>query len=136
MEADDGSLPFAVVGLVQRNGLVLAVSRKTNHEDLGLPGGKLDPGETPEEAVRREIFEETGLVVLSLTRIFDHMDRVEGLDRKPCRCFRIDAWEGEPDAFEGAVVQWVKPSRLLEDSCTFRDYNRTLFTTIDLDVGS
>jgi 8-oxo-dGTP diphosphatase len=34
--------------------------------EWGPPGGSVDPGEAPEDALRREIFEETGLVTVSL----------------------------------------------------------------------
>lgn len=53
---------YAVVALVfSPEGKVLAVSRKDDPNDLGLPGGKAEDGETPFEAVVREVEEETGL---------------------------------------------------------------------------
>lgn len=39
----------------------LSVSRKHDHTDWGLPGGKLDPGETLSQCAFRECLEETGL---------------------------------------------------------------------------
>lgn len=56
------------------NGGIIAVSRKDNHESMGLIGGKVDKGETPEEALLRETFEETGLKITSFKKIFERID--------------------------------------------------------------
>lgn len=50
---------FSVAALLFRGKQILAVSRKTNHEDFGLPGGKIDFGESPVEALVRELRELT-----------------------------------------------------------------------------
>ena len=46
--------------IVDKNNKILSVSRKDDHDDWGLPGGKLDSGENFESAVIRESLEETG----------------------------------------------------------------------------
>lgn len=123
---------FSVVALFLRDGKVLANSRKTDHEDLGLPGGKIDPGESPETALIRELDEEIGVVPTNFEVIFEDLDRVEGLTPKPCRTYLVSAWDGEPLSKEGTRVVWVPPGRLLEPSCMFHDYNRKLFEAIGL----
>ncbi len=50
----------AAGGLVLRDGAVLIVHR-AEYDDWTLPKGKLDPGESWEQAARREVEEETGL---------------------------------------------------------------------------
>jgi len=60
----------AQVVLIDKDGLVCLVSRKDDHKDFGLPGGKVDKGETYEEAAIRETKEETGLDVSNLECIF------------------------------------------------------------------
>lgn len=65
-----GNGPYAVSALIINDGRILAVSRKTNHSDFGLPGGKLDPGESFKEALIREVMEETGLTVTALEPVY------------------------------------------------------------------
>ena len=48
------------VVLIKRGGHFLGVSRKDNHADIGLPGGKTDPGECKRACAVRETLEETG----------------------------------------------------------------------------
>lgn len=43
-----------------REGKYLAVSRRNDPTNWGLLGGKVDQGETPAEAIVREVFEESG----------------------------------------------------------------------------
>jgi 8-oxo-dGTP pyrophosphatase MutT (NUDIX family) len=119
-------LPVGVGALMLRaSGEVCAISRKTNTFDLGLPGGKVDSGETEAQALKRELWEELGIRIRKYHRVFATVDS----GGYWFVTFLVYDWEGEPFDHEkkGAVVRWVLPLRLIQPDCSFRDYNRDLF---------
>jgi 8-oxo-dGTP diphosphatase len=60
----------AVVFLVDPEGRILmqhrAATARISPNQWALPGGKIEVGETPDEAARREVLEETGLTVAAV----------------------------------------------------------------------
>tara|TARA_R110000796_G_scaffold215732_2_gene331728 strand:+ start:2401 stop:2847 length:447 start_codon:yes stop_codon:yes gene_type:complete len=92
----------AQVVLINEEGLICLVSRKEDHKDFGLPGGKLDGNETYEEAAIREVKEETGLTIKNLTMIF-------AMHRKGRMGHTFIAeYSGEVKTDEPHVVKWGK----------------------------
>lgn len=49
--------------IINEDNKILSVSRRDDHNDWGLPGGKVDSDETLEQALHRECLEETGYKV-------------------------------------------------------------------------
>lgn len=91
--------PRAAV-LLFRDGHLLTLFRRKNGEEYHtVPGGKVDPGETPEEAAVREMLEETGLSV----RLKKKLWSMVSLDRQ--EYFYLAApCEGEP-VFQGPEMK-------------------------------
>ncbi|MBD1222417.1 NUDIX hydrolase [Virgibacillus halodenitrificans] len=67
----------AVVILVDDKGRILLQQRKFPHGTWGLPGGLMELGESTEDVARREVSEETGLMVkdLNLINIYSGPDQ-------------------------------------------------------------
>jgi ADP-ribose pyrophosphatase YjhB (NUDIX family) len=66
-----------VTGVLVENGKILLVNQKvSSNRSWSLPGGRLEQGETLEEGIIRELFEETGLnvKVIKLLYICDKSD--------------------------------------------------------------
>jgi len=81
-----------------------------------IPGGHLEPGETPERALVREMEEELGIrpVRFALGLVPDHRDPAS-------MCFYrhyvyiVRAWEGEVASREGRRLRWLAPEAALEE---------------------
>ena len=93
----------------------ILLARRTEGRDLAglweFPGGKREPGETPEAALARELHEELGIEA----RIDGHRSTVP--QAYPTKRLRLDVrhvthWTGIPRGREGQALAWVPPHKL------------------------
>jgi 8-oxo-dGTP diphosphatase len=109
-------LLVAACALIDVDGRVLIAQRPPGKAMAGLwefPGGKVEPGERPEQTLIRELREELGIVVsescLAPLTFASHGYPEFHLLMPLYVCRR---WEGSVTAREHARLAWVKPNRL------------------------
>ena len=122
------------VAVIIRDGRVLIARRPVHAHQGGLlefPGGKVEQGETVQQALVREIAEETGLRVP-----LDSLQPVIGIrhDYGDKRVF-LDVWqtagaEGEPEGREGQPIEWRAPEQLSDHE--FPAANRPIIRALRL----
>ncbi|MCO6051705.1 (deoxy)nucleoside triphosphate pyrophosphohydrolase [Mesorhizobium sp. RP14(2022)] len=109
-------LLVAACALVDSDNRVLIAQRPEGKSLAGLwefPGGKVEPGETPEETVIRELYEELGVVtkvacLAPLTFASHAYERFNLL----MPLFVCRRFENTPQSREGQALKWVRANRL------------------------
>ena len=94
----------------------ILLARRTDGRDLAglweFPGGKCEPGESPEQALVRELQEELGINVQVGAALINvpqrYPDKRLRLDVR-----RVTSWQGTPRGVEGQALAWVAPEKLV-----------------------
>ncbi len=92
-------------------GLVLLVKENYDRRRWSLPGGLIEPGETPEEAALRETHEETGVAAAIDHRIGSYT-WADGFRAYVFRCRIVRGEPAVPSTGEIAEVRWAPPEPL------------------------
>jgi 8-oxo-dGTP diphosphatase len=108
----------AACALVDADGRVLIARRPAGRDFAGLwefPGGKVEPGERPEDAVIRELSEELGIdVTLSCLAPLTFASHAYDAFHLLMPLFVCRRWKGRPVSREGQEIAWVRPLRLAD----------------------
>lgn len=104
-----------VAGLLRRDGRILIAQRRAQDRHplkWEFPGGKVEPDETEQQALRRELNEELAIDA----QIGEEADRYTfaypGKEAIELAFFWVDVWHGEPVNHVFEQLAWAEPREL------------------------
>jgi 8-oxo-dGTP diphosphatase len=121
-----------VAGILLDKGRFLVEKRRLDKEaDPGyveIPGGHVKPGETSEEALRREMMEELGIKVEKARMVQKAFATATNGEKGRIHYFHIERWEGRIQSNEAERVYWesdISKLSIVPDRNAIRSLRRT-----------
>ena len=105
---------FVVAGAIIKDGKVFSAQRGKSGKTAfkwEFPGGKIDPGETPEEALARELREELSINVKVHELIYQVVDEYEDVSLH-IDTYRCELLSGTPTLSEHIALAWSNKEEL------------------------
>lgn len=118
-------------GVLWRGDRVLVCRRRDTDSHPGrweFPGGKVEPGESPAECLRREIAEELGVHCAVGNLIARHRHEYRGGPTVDLWFYEVTEFQGEPQNRIFAAIDWLRPDEL--DSIELLDADLPLVATL------
>ena len=104
-----------VAGIIERQGRCLICRRKREQSHplkWEFPGGKVEPGETPEQALTRELEEELGILGAAGQEVMRYQHTYPGRDTILLIFFRVREFGGEPRNVIFHEMRWEPAAKL------------------------
>ncbi len=94
--------------LVQNDGKTLFVRLSYGHKGWTVPGGKVNKNESFEDAIRREVKEEVGIILNEIKLIGEYVNTKEyKIDTVQCFQTEVESLDFKIDGTEIAEARWV-----------------------------
>src|SRR3954451_2803627 len=106
-----------VAALIERNGRILVCRRRADHPHpfkWEFPGGKVEPGELPPEALRRELAEELAIAAEIGPEVTRYEYAYPGKNPILLIFYRVTEFTGEPENQVFAQIEWEEARKLRE----------------------
>lgn len=118
---------YIAAGIIRDAQQQIFITQRAAESHMGgfweFPGGKIEAGETPQQALCRELDEEVGICVKhsELLQTIEHefTDKIITL-----HFFIVEQWDNEPYGREGQPSRWVDQKALIADE--FPPLNRPI----------
>ena len=126
-----------VAGLLWRDGRVLICQRDAHGAFPGkweFPGGKVEAGEKPEEALRRELFEELGINAEIAEEVWRTVHQYPGHAPIELIFFSIGRYQGDPENRAFQQMRWAKPQEMR--TYDFLEADRPFIEQLNARAGS
>jgi len=104
-----------VAAVIERDSMILICQRKAGQKHAlkwEFPGGKVEPGETPAAAIRRELEEELGIRSLIGPEIANYQYAYPGKDPIQLIFYRVTEFEGQLKNRVFERIAWETRARL------------------------